>query len=169
MNFSNANSPRLLRAGILSVFLALPPWLCGNTPEETAPANSPTPAPAQVEIPVVEGEDTLGIRVPYHDESGRLVMELEAEIARKSTEKEIEMEQVNIEFFDEDGEKFWVKLPRCTFDMDQRILSGNDSATISRNDFQIAGQSIHFEMDNQRGRLGGPVTMTLYNIDPTKE
>lgn len=160
----------------LAALVNLAGILVSSTPVQAQKAKeaSPSSAPAtpasqasprlNVEIPVVEGEDTLGIRIPHRDPSGRLILQLSAEKARKIADNEIEMEDVVIEFYDKDGQKFLLQMPQCSFDVQSKTLSGNQTAVISRSDFKIIGQSIYFDLDAQSGQMGGPVTMTLYNI-----
>lgn len=136
--------------------------------EEQAPAQTPTPEteqPLNIDIPTVEGQDVLGIRIPHHDEEGKLVFQLSAEKARRLNDQDVEMEDMELIFYDDQDEKFEVTIPHSTFNLETKQLSGDRGAVISREDFTIEGQIIDFDLTKQSGVLRGDVTMTIHQID----
>ncbi len=119
----------------------------------------------KIDIPVVEDRDVLGVRFPHHDETGKLVLLIEADVARRLDGEKIGMENMSMEFYDEEGEKFEVELPSSTFNMESRVLTGDAGAKISRQDFTIEGKTLEFDLGKQAGRLRGNITMTIYQTD----
>ena len=123
----------------------------------------PTPAPTgeMVDIPVPEGVPVKGLRIPHRDETGKLVMTLEADVAKKIDEKNIAMENMRVEAFDDEGKKINVELKESTFNLDSRVLVGQKSARILREDFEITGDEIEFNTQTRNGVVRGNVKMTI--------
>jgi len=127
-----------------------------ETPQESAEA---------ISIPVPEGQDVMGIRIPHHNANGELIMLITAEVARRVEEGEIEMERMKIDLWDEERAHSWLAMPKSRFHMGNRILSGNEGAVIERDDFTIEGQNLEFDLAAQKGIMRGKVTMTIKQAD----
>lgn len=135
-------------------------------PESTPAAQAATQEqPLNIDIPTVEGQDVLGIRIPHHDETGKLVFQLSAEKARRLNDQDVEMEDMELIFYDEQDQKFEVLIPLSTFNLESKQLHGDSGATISREDFTIEGEVIDFDLAKQSGVLRGDVTMTIHQTD----
>jgi lipopolysaccharide export system protein LptC len=136
-------------------------------PPETSATESPSTEdqPLNIDIPTVEGQDVLGIRIPHHDETGKLVFQLSAEKARRLNDQDIAMQDMELIFYDDQNEKFEVNIPQSTFNLETKQLHGEEGATITREDFTIEGQVIDFDLAKQSGVLRGDVTMTIHQID----
>jgi hypothetical protein len=118
--------------------------------------------PADFDLPVPVGMPVNGIKVPQYSEDGRRLMLFEAAIAKKVDEKRVEMESLNLEALDGEGRKIFVELPQAVFNLDSRILTGDNSAKISREDFEITGDSIEFNTKTRFGTLRGNVKMVIF-------
>lgn len=161
-----------LRLFLISFALAIT-GLGGLSAEEAAPAPEASPTatptseeqPLNIDIPTVEGQDVLGIRIPHHDENGKLVFQLSAEKARRLNDQDIAMQDMELIFYDDQNEKFEVNIPQSTFNLETKQLRGEEGATITREDFTIEGQVIDFDLAKQSGVLRGDVTMTIHQID----
>jgi hypothetical protein len=117
--------------------------------------------PADFDLPVPVGMPVNGIKVPQYSEDGRRLMLFEAAIAKKVDEKRVEMESLKLEALDGEGRKIFVELPQAVFNLDSRILTGDNSAKISREDFEITGDSIEFNTKTRFGTLRGNVKMVI--------
>jgi len=117
--------------------------------------------PADFDLPVPVGMPVNGIKVPQYSEDGRRLMLFEAAIAKKVDEKRVEMESLKLEALDGEGRKIFVELPQAVFNLDSRILTGENSAKISREDFEITGDSIEFNTKTRFGTLRGNVKMVI--------
>jgi hypothetical protein len=117
--------------------------------------------PADFDLPVPVGMPVNGIKVPQYSEDGRRLMLFEAAIAKKIDEKRVEMESLKLEALDGEGRKIFVELPQAVFNLDSRILTGDNSAKISREDFEITGDSIEFNTKTRFGTLRGNVKMVI--------
>lgn len=121
-----------------------------------------TTSDAKVSIPVAQGQDVLGLRIPHFNENGELVLQIASEVARRIDQENVEMENMRIEFYDEDRQKMEIRLAKSRFNMESRILTSDTPATIARTDFTIEGDSLEFDLAEQVGTMHGDVTMTIH-------
>lgn len=124
-----------------------------------------TGAKKDFDIPLPENVPVKGIRVPHYDENGQLVMLLNADVARKIDENHIEMENLKIDAYSDDGKKFYIELPKSVFNLENRVLTGNDRVLIRREDFEIRGDQGEFETKTRFAKVIGNVQMTIYSAD----
>ena len=144
-------------------------------PPAVAASPSPTPAdaekkkdkkePSQFEIPVPKGMPVHGIKVPHRDENGKLIMVLEAEVANKIDDQHIAMTNMKIDAFDDEGKKIYIELPSSIFNLDTRILSGETHALIRRDDFEITGDALEFNLKTRQGTIRGHIKMIILTAD----
>jgi lipopolysaccharide assembly outer membrane protein LptD (OstA) len=117
--------------------------------------------PADFDLPVPVGMPVNGIKVPQYAEDGRRLLLFEAAVAKKVNEQRVEMETLKLEALDSEGQKIFVELPQAVFNLESRILTGENSAKISREDFEITGDSIEFNTKTRFGILRGNVKMVI--------
>lgn len=126
-----------------------------------SPSPSPTPAQGGFELPVPEGIPVTGIKVPHYDEDGNLLMVLEAAVAKRPQPGTIEMEELKLEAVDEEGKKILIEMPVSTFDLDSKVLKGDKSASIRREDFRVTADSLEFDTNTRFGKLRGNIKMVV--------
>lgn len=167
-----AGASLLFPALLLAVFLSAHALAVAEDTATPAPATpSATPATPEVnqnsgiDLPVVEGQDVLGVRIPHYNERGEMVMLVNAEVARRLDDEQIEMEAMRIDFWNEERQQYALLMPKSRYFIENRILSGNDGATIQRDDFRIEGQNLEFNLDDQTGVMLGEVTMTIRGVE----
>jgi len=146
-----------------ALLLSLPP-LAAQEEGEPVPASD-----QKIDIPVPVGEDVVGIKIPFYGEDGALQMTFEADLARKLDENRVEMDGLSIEVFDEDNDKMNIALPKSTLDMEERMLRGDDGVVIKREDFQLEGDTVIFNIQKRSGVIGGEIRMLIYSLDPISE
>jgi hypothetical protein len=117
--------------------------------------------PAEFDLPVPVGMPVSGIKVPQYAEDGRRLMLFEAAVAKKVNEQRVEMETLKLEVLDGEGRKIFVELPQAVFNLETRVLTGENSAKIYREDFEITGDSIEFNTKTRFGTLRGNVRMVI--------
>lgn len=120
------------------------------------------------DVPVPMGIPVKGIKIPHRNEEGKLVMTIEAETAKKLDEKHVEMENMKIDSFDDDGKTIRIEIPHSIFDLDTRILSGDSQALIRREDFEITGDSVEFNTKTRHATLHGKIHMIIQSADIEK-
>jgi hypothetical protein len=117
----------------------------------------------QFEMPVPVGMPVNGLRVPQYDEDGKLLMLFEAATATKVSEEVVEMNSLKLEALDSEGQKIFVELPQAVFNLKTNLLTGEKTAKIRREDFEITGDSIEFNTQTRFGILRGNVKMVISN------
>lgn len=159
----------------LSALLAVPALA---EPEPAKDKATPSPSPAAekkakaeepaFDVPVPEGMPVRGIKIPHRDENGKLLMVFEAEVAQKLDAQRVEMQNLKIDAFDEDGKKVLVQIPHSIFNLETRVLTGDSQSLIRREDFEIIGDTIEFNTKTRNGTVRGNVKMTILTEDNPK-
>lgn len=118
------------------------------------------------DIPVPEGQPVKGVKIPYYGADGTsLQMVFEAEVARRVDDTNIEMDNLKIDANTDDNKKLFVEMPHSIFNMESRILSGDQGVTIRRDDFEITGTAGEFDIRKRFGKVLGNVKMVIYNLE----
>ena len=115
--------------------LALQPLWCADPVHEAAKKEATDKKQAEksqdgqegFDIPVPLGIPVKGIKIPHRNEEGKLVMTIEAEVATKLDEQHVDMQNMKIESFDDEGKKINIELPHSIFNLDTRMLTGGKS------------------------------------------
>ena len=114
-----------------------------------------------LDVPIPLNIPMKGLKIPHLDEAGNEVMLLESDVAVKVDEQMIEFKNLKIELLDDDGRKIFVELPESVFNLETRVLTGQKSAKIHREDFEINGEAIEFDTRTKYGRMTGKVSMVI--------
>jgi len=126
-------------------------------------------------VPIPLGEPAKGVTIPYYGPDNKtLKMLFKAEVATKVDDTHVNMENLRIEIYGEDGKKSFIDLPRSVFNMQTRMLNGDKQVTIDRQDCEIIGDTMEFNTKTKFGKILGNVKMTIFNTDnyslePTKK
>lgn len=146
--------------------------------DKSAPAPTPDGAPKKLTIPLVEGHDSKGLKIPYYGADGKLQMIFTISLANKVDPDHVRMEVATLETFDAEGQpEMTIDMPQSVLDLNTRVISTDKSVTIKRSDFEITGKSMQFDTEARRGKIAGDVRMLIYNLsdetedkpDPKKE
>lgn len=120
----------------------------------------------KIDIPVPPGVPARGVKIPYYGEDNKtLKMLFNADVATKLDDTHIEMQNLRIEIYGEDGKKSYIELPRSIFNMTTRMLDGQSRVTIKREDCEIFGDAMEFNTKTKFGKILGNVKMTIFNTD----
>jgi hypothetical protein len=120
------------------------------------------------DVPVPLGIPVKGIKIPHRNEAGKLVMTIEAEVATKLDDRHVDMQNMKIESFDEEGKKINIELPHSVFDLETRMLTGDQHALIRREDFEITGDSVEFNTKTRYAVLRGKIRMVIQSANLEK-
>jgi hypothetical protein len=130
----------------------------------------------KLSIPLPEGQDSKGVVIPYTDESGRKTMSFRIGVGRKLDPKTVKMTNLTIEIFNDAAEReMAVELPSAMLDVPSRVITGDQTVTITRSDFKITGQRMEFNTETRKGWIKGDVKMIIYDLseetgdEPKKE
>lgn len=156
--------------------------LISTAPAEEKPAPSPSPTPEkskkeeknssqgdEFNLPVTEGEPIKGIRIPNYGPDGALQMMLTAEEAKKIDDRHLEFQDLKIDAYSEDGKKIYIELPSAIFNVENRVLDGEDNVLIRREDFEITGKKGQFHLKTRFAKILGDVKMIIYSTDSLNE
>ena len=138
--------------------------------EEKAPApraeESPAADSTDFDIPIPEGQPVSGIKIPYYAADGTtLQMTVAADLAKRIDEQHIEMENMRIDAISDEGAKILVEMPHAVFNMESRMLKGDQGVTIEREDFEIEGNVGEFDIRTRFGKVTGNVKMIILEME----
>jgi len=136
--------------------------------KEPAPADKKEEARKDFDVPMPVGIPVKGIKIPHRNEEGKLIMTIEAEVAKKLDDQNLEMENMKIESFDEEGKTINIEIPHSIFNLDSRILVGDSHALIRREDFEITGDSVEFNTQTRHATLRGKIRMIIQSTEFVK-
>jgi hypothetical protein len=123
-------------------------------------------APKPIEVPMPNGRDAKGLKIPYRDEDGKLKMRFDIGVAKKIDDNTVEMSDLQIQTYDDEEEhEMTIDLPTSTLDLTTSVLTTYKAVTIKREDFELHGNTMIFNTRTKVGGLGGKVRMLIYDIE----
>jgi hypothetical protein len=173
------------RAGIVSAFSALlllifltcavvaaekkGPKSEGKSPTPAAnpaPKNKPSrPKPEEgiKDVPIAAGHDAKGLVLPDFDLLGRMRGKLQAGVTRRLDDQNLEFLGVRFTTFAPETEKpdLEISMDKSVFNLKTQVLTANVRSTVKRSDFEVAGDTMKFEMLTRLGTLEGNVKMVV--------
>ena len=121
--------------------------------------------PGKIDIPVSEDHDAKGLKIPYFDGDGKKQMIFTIGVASKIDAEHIAMTDTEVETFDENGEHdMSIALPKSVLNVNTSVISTKHHVDIKRDDFELTGETMEFNMKTRQGTLGGGVRMLIYNL-----
>ena len=125
-----------------------------------------SPDDGKMSLPLVEGHDSKGLKIPYRGNDGRLQMTFTISVANKVDANHVRMVEAQVETYNESEEREMViDLPSSVLDLNTRVITSTQQVTIKRSDFEITGQTMEFNTETKQGKLGGNVRMLIYNLE----
>lgn len=119
-----------------------------------------------IDVPVPKGHDAKGLKIPYFDDEGKLQMTFNIGVAKRIDDTHIEMSELQVETFDEDGlHEMAMDLPTSVLDLTTSVITAQQKVTIKREDFELTGNAMIFNTKTKQGGLGGKVRMLIYNLE----
>ena len=164
---------RAFSLGAPSVFLLFVLLSCvalaggkSPTPEAKAtntPKTRPKPAEGVTNVPIAAGHDAKGLVLPDFDREGRLRGKLEAGLTKRLDDQNIEFRSVKFTTFIPETEKpdLQVIMSTSVFNLKTQVLNSSEPTTVKREDFEITGDTMQFEMLTRKGTLAGNVKMVV--------
>lgn len=127
--------------------------------------DKPGKEPKKMSFPIPEGHDSKGLRIPYMDGEGKKTMYFVIGVARRIDPEHVEMADLEIETFDEEGNsEMAIELPTSTLNLTTRVITTEKQVRIKRDDFELTGETMEFNTETKEGKLGGKVRMLIYNL-----
>ena len=142
------------------------PEMKNQTPSApAAPTKKPRPKPEEGvrDVPLTEGHDAKGLVLPDFDVLGRMRGKLQAGITRRLDNENIEFLGVKFTTFIPETEKpdLEISMDKSVFNLKTQILTSDVRSTVKRTDFEVAGDTMKFEMLTRQGTLAGNVKMIV--------
>jgi hypothetical protein len=168
-------SGRARISSAFSAFLVLALLSCGvvaaekkgATPQAKATTTPkkqrPKPEEGVKDVPIATGHDAKGLVLPDFDLLGRLRGKLEAGVTKRLDEENIEFQGVKFTTFlpDTQTPDMEIIMKTSVFNLKTQVLSSAVRTTVKRSDFEIAGDTMKFEMISRMGTLAGNVKMVV--------
>jgi len=111
------------------------------------------------------GEPVKGIKVPFYDTDGTtLQMTLSAGEAMRLNDVHVELRDLSIAAESDDGSRLIVEFPKSVFNVETRVLLGDEGVIIRREDFEIYGDAAEFDLRSRLGKVKGNVKMTIFKF-----
>lgn len=115
------------------------------------------------------GQKNLDARMPSFRD-GKPSSLIHAGSMTRTDEDHMEMENVDIRLFGETAEAdLRVQLHTGLYDMNTQVLLSHERSRVSRNDFQLEGDTMVFDTKSQQGKMEGHVHMIIFDASALKK
>ena len=137
----------------------------GDQPAAPGEAAAATPLP-KLSVPLPVGQDSINVTIPYKDTAtGKKTMNFKIGVGSRLDEDHLKMKNLQIETFDETGaSEMTIAMPGSILDLNTRIVSGNETVTVKRADFELTGKTMTFNTETRQGWVKGDVKMIIYDL-----
>ena len=123
--------------------------------------------PAKLSFPVPIGHDSKGLKLPTYWPDGKTMkMVFNIGIGTRVDEENVNMQETQVQTYQEDGSpEMDIALPVSSFNLKTRVISTQQKVVITREDFELSGNTMEFNTETRAGTLGGGVKMIIFNLD----
>jgi len=121
-----------------------------------------------LDLPIPKGKPQKGVKVPIYGANGKLKMNWEIGVGTWIDEENVKLEKLRVETFKDDGTRdLDMDLPDAVFNRRTKVISSETKAVIRRQDFEVTGNTVAFNIETREGMLGGGVKMLIYDMGST--
>jgi lipopolysaccharide assembly outer membrane protein LptD (OstA) len=121
-----------------------------------------------LDLPIPKGQPQKGVKVPLYGANGKLKMNFEIGIGTYIDEENIKLEKLRVETYRDDGSReLDMDLPDAVYNKRTKTISSQTKVLIKREDFEVTGNTMAFNIETREGTLGGGVKMLVYNFGET--
>ena len=133
------------------------------TPATTKKPSRPKPSEGIKDVPIPQGHDAKGLVLPDFDREGRLRGKLQAGLTRRLDDENIEFQGVKFTTFVPETEKpnLEIRVDKAVFNLKTQVMTSNVRSTVKRDDFEVSGDTMRFEMVTRLSTLEGNVKMIV--------
>src|SRR5262249_12866215 len=135
-------------------------------------AQEPTPPEAQapplkpLTVPLPVGQKSRGIKIPQFNLAGQVLSQLLAGQVHRVDDENLKIQELKLDFFDDSGQnEFRIDMPASLFNTKTRIITSEEPVFIHHRDFDLTGAKLEFNTATRKGRLLGPVTMIVRDLE----
>ncbi len=134
-------------------------------PKPVVDPNAPPATPRPIQFPISNGHDTKVLNMPYRGPDGKLKMRLNVEISTKVQDETVDMTNAVVETFNEQEEhEMSINMPKSALNLVTWELTAHQAVSIQRDDFNLTGNSMTFNLYTKVGGLADNVRMEIYDL-----
>jgi hypothetical protein len=131
-------------------------------PSPQKPEASPKSSPSLANIPLPIGQEAKGLVLPDFDVQGHLRARFEAVTAKRVDAEHLELKGLKMTTFTpQNATELLIDMPVSTLDLTTRVITSHERTTVTRTDFNIAGDTMRFDTIARKGTLVGNVKMVI--------
>ncbi|MGI9089051.1 MAG: hypothetical protein ACR2HH_15125 [Chthoniobacterales bacterium] len=142
------------------------------SPKPSAPKTSPTPkgTSSLANIPLPIGQEAKGLVLPDIDLEGHMRARFEAAVAKRIDADHLAFQGLKMTTFTvQNIPELTIDMPVSKLDLNNRVLTSSARTTVTRADFQIAGDRMNFDTIARKGTLVGNVKMVITDQSELKK
>ena len=125
------------------------------------PAENPTSGLAAIASIIPIGHEQKSVVVPNYSGT-RLNSLIQAAGMKRLDDRRLGLTEMTITTYDDDEkEEMIVNMPTAIYHLESAILEGTSRSKVSRADFDLLGDGMLFDSDNNFGRMHGNLQMTI--------
>ena len=108
-------------------------------------------------IPLGDDTSIRGFKVPSYNDEGVMTSQMFGESARVLPNGDIEIEELRMEFYSQDGERrvtdMTVTSPQCFYNRAKGVVVSDSDVRISRNELVVTGRGFTWNNDKQELKI----------------
>jgi hypothetical protein len=131
----------------------------------------PPPEEGIKDVPIPAGHDAKGLVLPDFDVHGHLRGKLLAGVTRRIDDQNVQFLGVKFTTFAPGTDKpdLEISMDKSIFNLKTQVITADVRSTVKRADFEVAGDTMKFEMLTRLGTLEGNVKMVVRGKARTPE
>ena len=111
------------------------------------------------------GQKNLDVKIPSFKD-GKPDSFVRAGSMTRVDENRMDMENTDIRLYGETSQSdLRVQLPSSVYDMSTQVMTSAERSRISREDFQLEGDTLVFDTRSRQGKMTGHIHMIIYDAD----
>jgi hypothetical protein len=152
--------------GLLVVACAWPCFDSCAAAQEPTPPETEAPPLKPLSVPLPVGQESKGIKIPQFNLAGQVLSQLLAGKVMRVDDEFLRIQELKLDFFDDGGQnEFRIDMPASLFSTKTRVITSDQPVFIHHRDFDLTGAKLEFNTATRKGRLIGPVTMKIRDLD----
>lgn len=120
--------------------------------------------PLSVPLPI--GQKAREIKIPQFNLTGQILSQLLAGQVQRVDDEFLQIKELKLDLYDDSGvSEFRIDMPASMFSTKTRVITSEDPVFIHHRDFDLTGSKLEFDTASRKGRLMGPVTMKIRDVE----
>ncbi len=120
--------------------------------------------PLSVPLPI--GQKAREIKIPQFNLTGQILSQLLAGQVQRMDDEFLQIKELKLDLYDDTGlSEFRIDMPASIFSTKTRVITSEEPVFIHHRDFDLTGSKLEFDTSTRKGRLMGPVTMKIRDVE----